>query len=113
MNKPLINELIDSKTPMFLVIGAPMPPFPQLKPIDRVLQAGVTFRYTENSWRFAEGKAYIAGSWWCLFNRRGEALDHQDFKNSIVFIGITDVEMVEGWTLMSHESKVYRMLSHK
>ena len=103
-DKPLINELIEElKNADVLVIGAPMYNFTiptQLKAwIDRVLQAGVTFRYTENGPEgLLEGKkAYIASGRGGVYSSGdASALDHQEayLKTALSFIGITDVEVV-------------------
>lgn len=103
-DKPLIDELVqellDADT---LVIGAPMYNFTiptQLKAwIDRVLQAGVTFRYTEQG---AEGlvsnkKAYIASGRGGIYSQgEAQAMDHQEsyLKQALAFIGITDVTVI-------------------
>ena len=86
-DKPLINELVaELQAADVVVIGAPMYNFTiptQLKAwLDRVaLQAGVTFRYTENG---PEGlltgkKAYLASGRGGVYSK-GEAiaLDHQE-----------------------------------
>jgi len=103
-DKPLIDELVqellDADT---LVIGAPMYNFTiptQLKAwIDRVLQAGVTFKYTEQG---AEGlvnnkKVYIASGRGGIYSQgEAQAMDHQEsyLKQALAFIGITDVTII-------------------
>lgn len=103
-DKQLINELVDElKATDILVIGAPMYNFTvptQLKAwIDRVLQAGVTFRYTESgSEGLLEGKRAIiaSGRGGVYSNEEMSALDHQEayLKTVLGFIGITDVDIV-------------------
>lgn len=114
--KPLQDKLIaELKDADVLVIGAPMYNFSipsQLKAwFDRVLQAGVTFRYTENG---AEGllegkKAYIASGRGGIYSvGEAQSFDHQEayLKALLGFIGITDVEVVraEG-VAMGEEAK--------
>jgi len=86
-----------------LVIGAPMYNFTipsQLKAwIDRVLQAGVTFQYTEQGPEgLLKGKKAIIASGRGGVYSTGDltALDHQEsyLKHALAFIGITDVEVV-------------------
>ena len=103
-DKPLTNELVaELQAADVVVIGAPMYNFTiptQLKAwLDRVLQAGVTFRYTENG---PEGlltgkKAYLASGRGGVYSQgEAAALDHQEayLKTALGFIGITDVEVV-------------------
>ncbi|RUO77575.1 FMN-dependent NADH-azoreductase [Idiomarina seosinensis] len=103
-DKPLINELIEElQQSDVLVIGAPMYNFTiptQLKTwFDRVLQAGITFRYTESG---PEGllsgkKAYIASGRGGIYSSGdAAALDHQEsyLRTVLAFIGITDVQVV-------------------
>ncbi|ATZ74353.1 FMN-dependent NADH-azoreductase [Idiomarina sp. X4] len=123
-DKPLINELVEElKAADILVIGAPMYNFTiptQLKAwIDRVLQAGVTFRYTENGPEgLLEGKkAYIASGRGGVYSK-GEAiaLDHQEayLKTALSFIGITDVEIVRAEGLnMGDEAREQGLLNAK
>jgi FMN-dependent NADH-azoreductase len=97
----LIQELLDADV---IVIGAPMYNFSipsQLKAwIDRVVQAGRTFRYTsEGAVGLAAGKKAIVVS-----SRGGvyagtafeAAMDHQEayLKTILSFIGITDIAFV-------------------
>ncbi|RUO73516.1 FMN-dependent NADH-azoreductase [Idiomarina ramblicola] len=102
--KPLIDELVqelfDADT---LVIGAPMYNFTiptQLKAwIDRVLQAGVTFKYTEQGPQglVNDKKVYIASGRGGIYSEGdAKALDHQEsyMKQVLSFIGITDVTII-------------------
>jgi len=103
-DKPLINELVaELQDADVIVIGAPMYNFTiptQLKAwFDRVLQAGVTFRYTDNGpVGLLEGKKAIIASGRGGVYSTGDAvaLDHQEayLKTALAFIGITDVEIV-------------------
>jgi FMN-dependent NADH-azoreductase len=103
-NKPLINELVaELQDADVIVIGAPMYNFTiptQLKAwFDRVLQAGVTFRYTDNGpVGLLEGKKAIIASGRGGVYSVGDAaaFDHQEayLKTALAFIGITDVEIV-------------------
>ncbi|WP_417684494.1 FMN-dependent NADH-azoreductase [Pseudidiomarina gelatinasegens] len=86
-----------------LVIGAPMYNFTiptQLKAwLDRVLKAGVTFKYTEQGpVGLLTGKtAYIASGRGGIYSQGdAAALDHQEsyLRNALAFIGITDVHVV-------------------
>ncbi|MAL83529.1 MAG: FMN-dependent NADH-azoreductase [Idiomarina sp.] len=103
-DKPLINELVqelfDADT---IIIGAPMYNFTiptQLKAwIDRVLQAGVTFKYTEQGPQglVKDKKVYIASGRGGIYSEGDmQALDHQEsyLKQALSFIGITDVSVV-------------------
>lgn len=109
--KPLIDELVkellDADT---LVIGAPMYNFTiptQLKAwFDRVLQAGVTFKYTEQGPQgLVNGKkVYIASGRGGIYSQgEAQAMDHQEsyLKQLLAFIGITDVTIIraEGMNL--------------
>lgn len=102
--KPLIDELVqellDADT---LVIGAPMYNFTiptQLKAwFDRVLQAGVTFKYTEQGPQgLVNGKkVYIASGRGGIYSQgEAQAMDHQEsyLKQALAFIGITDVTII-------------------
>ncbi|AAV82132.1 FMN-dependent NADH-azoreductase [Idiomarina loihiensis] len=102
--KPLIDELVqellDADT---LVIGAPMYNFTiptQLKAwFDRVLQAGVTFKYTEQGPQgLVNGKkVYIASGRGGIYSQgEAQAMDHQEsyLKQVLAFIGITDVTII-------------------
>ena len=107
--KPLIDELVqellDADT---LVIGAPMYNFTiptQLKAwFDRVLQAGVTFKYTEQGPQgLVNGKkVYIASGRGGIYSQgEAQAMDHQEsyLKQVLAFIGITDVTVIEAGQL--------------
>lgn len=109
--KPLVDELLqelfDADT---LVIGAPMYNFTiptQLKAwIDRVLQAGVTFKYTEQGavGLVSNKKVYIASGRGGIYSQgEAQAMDHQEsyLKQALAFIGITDVTIIraEGMNL--------------
>lgn len=96
----LIKELFDAD---ILVIGAPMYNFTiptQLKAwIDRVLQAGVTFKYTEQGPQglVKDKKVYIASGRGGIYSEGdAQALDHQEsyMKQVLSFIGITDVTII-------------------
>ncbi|MDV6315110.1 FMN-dependent NADH-azoreductase [Idiomarina sp. HP20-50] len=96
----LVQELLAADT---LVIGAPMYNFTiptQLKAwIDRVLQAGVTFKYTEQGPQgLVNGKkVYIASGRGGIYSEGdAQALDHQEsyLKQVLNFIGITDVTII-------------------
>lgn len=96
----LIQELFAADT---LVIGAPMYNFTiptQLKAwVDRVLQAGVTFKYTEQGVQglVENKKVYIASGRGGVYSHgEAQALDHQEayLKNVLAFIGITDVTII-------------------
>ena len=103
-DKPLITQLIgELKAADVIVLGAPMYNFTiptQLKAwFDRVLQAGVTFRYTDNGPQgLLHGKkAYIASGRGGVYSSGDAAgLDHQEayLKTVLGFIGITDVQVV-------------------
>lgn len=96
----LIAEIKDAD---ILVIGAPMYNFTiptQLKAwLDRVLKAGVTFRYTEQGPEgLLTGKtAYIASGRGGKFSSGEQiSLDHQEtyLQQVLAFIGITDVHII-------------------
>ena len=102
-------DLTDSLVDEFLaadaiVIGAPMYNFTipsQLKSwIDRIAQAGRTFRYTENGpVGLAVGKkAYIASARGGVYSTSDAmtALDHQEsyLKTVLGFMGVTDVAII-------------------
>ncbi|RTE85786.1 FMN-dependent NADH-azoreductase [Aliidiomarina sp. B3213] len=100
MSETLLEEIFAADV---LVIGAPMYNFTvpsQLKAwIDRIAQAGKTFRYTENG---AEGllkgkKAIIASARGGIYSEgAAAALEHQEsyLTGVLNFIGITDVSIV-------------------
>lgn len=102
--KPVIDELVKELFEAdVLVIGAPMYNFTiptQLKAwIDRVLQAGVTFKYTEQGPQglVSGKKAYIASGRGGIYSKGdAAALDHQEsyLTQALSFIGITDVSIV-------------------
>lgn len=96
----LVKELFDADT---IVIGAPMYNFTiptQLKAwVDRVLQAGVTFKYTEQGPQglVRDKKVYIASGRGGIYSQGdAQALDHQEnyMKQVLSFIGITDVTVI-------------------
>lgn len=101
---PLSDELLaEIQAADVLVIGAPMYNFTiptQLKAwLDRVLKAGVTFKYTEQGPEgLLKGKtAYIASGRGGVYSQgEAAALDHQEsyLRNALAFIGITDVHVV-------------------
>lgn len=101
---PLSDELIaEVQAAEVLVIGAPMYNFTiptQLKAwLDRVLKAGVTFKYTEQGPQgLLKGKtAYIASGRGGIYSKGdAAALDHQEsyLRNALAFIGITDVHVI-------------------
>lgn len=103
-DKPLFDELVEElKAADTLVIGAPMYNFTiptQLKAwFDRVLQAGVTFKYTDTGPQgLLTGKnAIIASGRGGIYSTADAAtLDHQEayLKTVLAFIGITDVKVV-------------------
>lgn len=104
-NENLLSaELIaEIQTADVLVIGAPMYNFTiptQLKAwLDRVLKAGVTFKYTDQGpVGLLTGKtAYIASGRGGVYSQGdAAALDHQEsyLRNALAFIGITDVHVV-------------------
>lgn len=103
-NNPLSAEIISEvQAADVLVIGAPMYNFTiptQLKAwLDRVLKAGVTFKYTEQGpVGLLQGKtAYIASGRGGVYSQgEAAALDHQEsyLRNALAFIGITDVHVV-------------------
>ena len=100
LTEELLAELFAADT---IVIGAPMYNFTiptQLKAwFDRVLKAGVTFKYTEQG---AEGllkgkKVYIASGRGGTYSEgAAAAMDHQEtyLRNALGFIGITDVTVI-------------------
>lgn len=100
LTQSLLDELFDADT---LVIGAPMYNFTiptQLKAwLDRILKAGVTFKYTEQG---PEGllqgkKVYIASGRGGIYSEgAAAAMDHQEsyLRNALAFIGITDVTVI-------------------
>ncbi len=86
-----------------IVIGAPMYNFTiptQLKAwFDRVLQAGVTFKYTEQGPQglVNDKKVYIASGRGGIYSQgEAQAMDHQEsyLKQVLAFIGITDVTII-------------------
>lgn len=99
-SEALLSEIFAADV---LVIGAPMYNFTiptQLKAwVDRIAQAGRTFRYTENG---PEGllkgkKAFIASARGGIYSEGAAvALEHQEsyLKTVLAFIGITDVTVV-------------------
>jgi FMN-dependent NADH-azoreductase len=101
LNDTLINELMSSD---IIVIGAPMYNFSvptQLKAwIDRVAQAGRTFKYTATGpvGLVTGKKAIIVSSRGGLYagTQMELALDHQEayLKGVLAFIGITDVQVI-------------------
>lgn len=100
LTETLLEELFAAD---MVVIGTPMYNFSipsQLKAwIDRVAQAGRTFRYTENGPEgLLTGKRAIIASARGGFYSEGEALamDHQEsyLQNVLAFVGITDVTVV-------------------
>lgn len=103
-SNPLSAELLaEIQAADVLVIGAPMYNFTiptQLKAwLDRVLKAGVTFKYTEQgAVGLLQGKtAYIASGRGGVYSKgEAAALDHQEsyLRNALGFIGITDVHVV-------------------
>ncbi|MFE0753578.1 FMN-dependent NADH-azoreductase [Inquilinus sp. NPDC058860] len=101
------RALIDAVVGEFLsadvvVIGAPMYNFTvptQLKAwIDRLLQAGRTFRYGETGPVGLAGgrKVIVASSRGGIYTAGLEALDHQEayLRTALGFIGVTDIEFV-------------------
>jgi FMN-dependent NADH-azoreductase len=101
------RALIDAIVEEFLsadvvVIGAPMYNFAvptQLKAwIDRLAQAGRTFRYTETGPVGLAGgrKVIVASSRGGIYTAGLEALDHQEayLRTILGFIGVTDIEFV-------------------
>ncbi len=101
------RALIDAIVGEFLsadvvVIGAPMYNFAvptQLKAwIDRLAQAGRTFRYTETGPVGLAGgrKVIVASSRGGIYTAGLEALDHQEayLRTILGFIGVTDIEFV-------------------
>ncbi len=100
LGKTLLDELFAADV---LVIGAPMYNFTipsQLKAwLDRVLQAGTTFRYTANGPEgLVKGKrAYIVSSRGGIYSSGPTAaMEHQEsyLLAALAFIGITDVEVI-------------------
>jgi FMN-dependent NADH-azoreductase len=95
----LIEEL---KAADIVVIGAPMYNFAvptQLKAwIDRLAQAGRTFRYTETGPVGLAGgrKVIVASSRGGIYTAGLEALDHQEayLRTILGFIGVTDIDFV-------------------
>lgn len=97
----LVDELLATDV---LVIGAPMYNFTiptQLKAwIDRICQAGRTFKYTENGpVGLATGKkAIIVSTRGGVYSTSeiGRSLDHQEsyLKTVLAFVGITDVTFI-------------------
>jgi FMN-dependent NADH-azoreductase len=101
------RALIDAIVEEFLsadvvVIGAPMYNFSvptQLKAwIDRLAQAGRTFRYTETGPVGLAGgrKVIVASSRGGIYTAGLEALDHQEayLRTILGFIGVTDIDFV-------------------
>ncbi|OWJ67771.1 FMN-dependent NADH-azoreductase [Inquilinus limosus] len=101
------RALIDSIVEEFLsadvvVIGAPMYNFTvptQLKAwIDRLLQAGRTFRYTETGPVGLAGdrKVIVVSSRGGIYTAGLEAMDHQEayLRTALGFIGVTEIEFV-------------------
>lgn len=101
------RALVDAVVEEFLsadvvVIGAPMYNFSvptQLKAwIDRLAQAGRTFRYTETGPVGLAGgrKVIVASSRGGIYTAGLEALDHQEayLRTVLGFIGVTDLEFV-------------------
>lgn len=101
------RALIDSIVEEFLsaeivVIGAPMYNFTiptQLKSwIDRLLQAGRTFRYGETGPVGLAGgrKVIVVSSRGGIYTAGLEAMDHQEayLRTALGFIGVTDIEFV-------------------
>lgn len=100
LTETLLDELFSADV---LVISAPMYNFTvpsQLKAwLDRVLQAGKTFRYTESG---AEGlvtgkQVYIVSSRGGIYSEGpAAAFEHQEsyLKSALGFIGLTDVQVI-------------------
>lgn len=100
LTETLLEELFAAD---LVVIGTPMYNFSipsQLKAwIDRIAQAGKTFRYTESGAEgLLTGKRAIVASARGGFYSGGEAvaMDHQEsyLQNVLAFVGITDVTVV-------------------
>lgn len=113
LTEELLAELFTAEV---IVIGAPMYNFSvpsQLKAwIDRILQAGRTFRYTEAG---SEGlltgkKVIIASARGGLYSKApASASEHQEsyLQSVLAFIGITDVTIIRAEGLnLSPESKI-------
>ncbi|MDT7524684.1 NAD(P)H-dependent oxidoreductase [Pseudidiomarina sp. GXY010] len=86
-----------------LVIGAPMYNFTiptQLKAwLDRILKAGVTFKYTEQGpvGLLSNKTVYIASGRGGIYSQgEAAAMDHQEsyLKQALAFVGITDVHII-------------------
>ena len=117
------NEVSERLVSQFLaadviVIGAPMYNFSipsQLKAwIDRVAQAGRTFKYTENGPQgLAGGKTVIVASTRGGAYDAAPAMDHQESYLKIVFgfFGITDVRFVRAQGLSMGEQAKARALA--
>ncbi|KFZ29990.1 FMN-dependent NADH-azoreductase [Pseudidiomarina atlantica] len=100
LTQTLLDEVFAADT---LVIGAPMYNFTiptQLKAwLDRILKAGVTFKYTEQG---PEGllkgkKVYIASGRGGIYSEgAAAAMDHQEsyLRNALGFVGITDITVI-------------------
>ncbi|HET8816954.1 MAG TPA: NAD(P)H-dependent oxidoreductase, partial [Pseudidiomarina sp.] len=103
-NNALSQELIaELQAADIIVIGAPMYNFTiptQLKAwLDRVLKAGVTFKYTEHGPQgLLTGKtAYIASGRGGIYSKgEAAAMDHQEsyLRQALGFIGINHVHIV-------------------
>lgn len=103
-NNQLSAELIaELQAADVIVIGAPMYNFTiptQLKAwLDRVLKAGVTFKYTEQGpvGLLANKTVYIASGRGGIYSQgEAAAMDHQEsyLRQTLGFIGITDIHVV-------------------
>ncbi|RUO62138.1 FMN-dependent NADH-azoreductase [Pseudidiomarina insulisalsae] len=100
LTQTLLDELFAADV---VVIGAPMYNFTiptQLKAwFDRVLKAGVTFKYTEQGLQglLTGKKVYIASGRGGIYSEgAAAAMDHQEsyLRNALGFIGITDVTVI-------------------
>jgi len=101
--RALIDAIVEEfLTADVVVIGAPMYNFTiptQLKAwIDRLAQAGRTFRYTETGPVGLAGgrKVIVASSRGGIYTAGLEALDHQEayLRTVLGFIGVTDIQFV-------------------
>ncbi|MGK9234405.1 FMN-dependent NADH-azoreductase [Inquilinus limosus] len=101
--RALIDEIVEEfLSADVVVIGAPMYNFTiptQLKAwLDRLLQAGRTFRYGETGPIGLAGgrKVIIASSRGGIYTAGLEALDHQEayLRTVLGFIGVTDIQFV-------------------
>lgn len=103
-HNPLTQTLLDEVFAAdVLVIGAPMYNFTiptQLKAwLDRILKAGVTFKYTEQGPQglLTGKKVYIASGRGGIYSEGdAAAMDHQEsyLRQALAFVGITDVTVV-------------------